>query len=425
MRKRLARFLKWAAIACGLLLAACLLASAGLTWITGRRLEARLAALRAAGDPLTIADLAPTPVPPAEDAAVPLARVAAAQGAFQKELTALFPGRGVADLPLGPGEQAKLRALFEAQPEIVPLLRDAASRPGYAPPFDAAATTTEMLKRSFELMSRHREASRILQSRSALLVAEGLPDEALELQIVALRLARLPFREPTMSNYLVGIACTRVAAAGVNDVLQSAPVSEAGRRALDAELALLDDPALVRRAFKNERAYSLTSVNEMSANLFWLTGWMRNDLTALMLDLFDDQIRKLDLPYAQAAATASATGRRWSPFGTLVDLLKPALASTREATERLRAATRSLRVLNAIQSRVPTEAEAPPPLDSLGLPREATVDPFTGRPLLVKKLPSGWLVYSVGKDLVDDGGDLEKDKDVGFGAPREDLPGRP
>lgn len=424
MRKRLVRFLKRAAIAFGLLLAASLLASAAYTWRTGRRLEARLAALRVAGDPLTIADLAPPPIPPAEDAAIPLARIEPEFDELQNELNALFPNRGVASLPLSPEARTKLEAAYQAHPDVLPRLHDAASRPGYAPPFDVGATTTEMLLRIFDRPTMHREASRILQSRTILLIAEGRTEDALAVQLDALRLARLPFREPTLLSYLIGIACSRNSAAGANSVLQAAPVSEAARRTLDAELALLDDPALIRRAFRNERAYALSSVREMSANIIWLTGWARNDLMDMMLDLFDDQFRKLDLPYRQAKAepaSAAVIGGRWNPLRSLAVLLEPALDSTREATERLRASSRSLRVLNAIQARVPADAEAPPDLEALGLPREATLDPFTGRPLIVKKLPAGWLVYSVGKDLTDDGGKLEKDQDVGFG-PAIDQP---
>lgn len=56
----------------------------------------------------------------------------------------------------------------------------------------------------------------------------------------------------------------------------------------------------------------------------------------------------------------------------------------------------------------------------LGLPDEVGVDPFNGKPMIIKKLPQGWLVYSVGLNLKDDGGNFERGDDgqpldVGFG----------
>ena len=46
-------------------------------------------------------------------------------------------------------------------------------------------------------------------------------------------------------------------------------------------------------------------------------------------------------------------------------------------------------------------------------------DPYTGESLHVKKTPQGWLVYSVGRNLKDDGGKVEDptNGDVGVGPP--------
>jgi hypothetical protein len=76
---------------------------------------------------------------------------------------------------------------------------------------------------------------------------------------------------------------------------------------------------------------------------------------------------------------------------------------------------RSLRVLNALQAHVPTGGDRIPSLDSLGLPAGATIDPFNGERLHVKKSPQGWIVYSVGSNGVDDGGTFDKAADIGVG----------
>ena len=93
--------------------------------------------------------------------------------------------------------------------------------------------------------------------------------------------------------------------------------------------------------------------------------------------------------------------------------------SISRATVVSRAKIRTLRVLNALQARVPAGSTAIPKLSELGLPAETTTDPFTGEPLHVKRLPQGWLVYSVGPNFRDDGGKLGPgpDCDVGVGPP--------
>jgi hypothetical protein len=89
------------------------------------------------------------------------------------------------------------------------------------------------------------------------------------------------------------------------------------------------------------------------------------------------------------------------------------MASLRGSAEQQRAAVRSLRVLNALQVR--GAAGDSPNLSALGLPPETLIDPFTEKPLIVKRKPTGWLVYSVGANRVDDGGSLAKGEDIGFG----------
>jgi len=62
-------------------------------------------------------------------------------------------------------------------------------------------------------------------------------------------------------------------------------------------------------------------------------------------------------------------------------------------------------------------------LADLGLPNEATTDPFNGEPLILKKTTEGWLIYSLGSNLKDDGGKLDaQGTDVGLGPIVEPAP---
>jgi hypothetical protein len=75
---------------------------------------------------------------------------------------------------------------------------------------------------------------------------------------------------------------------------------------------------------------------------------------------------------------------------------------------------------------VPPGSDRVQKLTDLGLPAEATIDPFNGEPLHVKKLPQGWMVYSVGSNCVDDGGKLDRKTDIGLGPiSREELQKKP
>jgi hypothetical protein len=204
----------------------------------------------------------------------------------------------------------------------------------------------------------------------------------------------------------------------VNQVLQAGPVSPSARQALDTELALHDTMVGYNWALRSERSYSLSSVRELRGSGIWLTRGFSNDLALRLNDLFARYLEKASRPYADVISDKSAPAARsgvTNLYGALVTLLEPSLAAIREPAERTRALSRSLRVLNALQARLPAGGDDVPKLTDLGLPADATIDPYNGKPLRVKKLPEGWMVYSVGRNLVDDGGMLDHVNDLGAG----------
>lgn len=416
MKRRILKFLKWAAIALGLSLAAFFLWSAWYTGVTGRRLEARLDALRQAGDPASLADLAARPIPPESNADVVLEDVAPEVEAVQKGLMTIFPQTGHPDGPLDDDARRKLEDLFRDHPRVIPRLIEAADRPDYAHAFDVSIPTTEFLSKAMEAIQQHRTASRVLSAWSALLTAQGERDEAIAASIAGLKLSAHWARDPLLIGYLVSVATTRVAMIDAEKAIQAGPVSADSRRRLDAELARHDDLEGFRRALRTERAFSLTVCREMAGQmLFWLRGWLLNDALSMFIDFYDEQLRRSETPFLQLDALGPPTATRayWHPMRPLADLLESSFLPARKAAETQRAAVRVLRVLIALRS-LPADAPPPDDLTALGLRVEATIDPYTEKPLIVRKGPDGWLVYSVGPDLVDDGGTFEKVRDIGF-----------
>ncbi len=86
--------------------------------------------------------------------------------------------------------------------------------------------------------------------------------------------------------------------------------------------------------------------------------------------------------------------------------------------------SRCLRILNALQSRANMTGDQIPKLADLGLPLEATIDPYNSEPLHLKKTQAGWWVYSVGRNLADDGGKLDGITDIGAGPKNKGGPAK-
>ncbi len=91
------RISKRLAIGLVTLVAIALIANGIMAWRIESRLQAKIAAIHAAGDPASIAELAPTPIPDAENAAVILGKLGLRLDAFSKEYARFY------DTPLGKG----------------------------------------------------------------------------------------------------------------------------------------------------------------------------------------------------------------------------------------------------------------------------------------------------------------------------------
>jgi len=400
-------------------------------WSTGARLEARLLELRRAGEPVQLSDLAREPIPPESNAQTFLDRADADLEAIQKELTALYPKAGGPPETLPPADRTKLEKLFDAYPKALSLLEQAAARLDDDTGLDFSLPTMQFLNPYMKSIAKHRSLARILRTLTMLRIAQGRRDEAISPQILTLRLTRSWRREPLLIGFLMRMACEHTATDAVNQVLQSGAVSSATRQALDAELAQHDNLEGLRWALKSERAFSLSSARDIPGTGFWLTRGLANRLMLTLLELYDFHLESTSLPYRETKGrkfTPRSQGFLPNPYASFSRLLDPSLLAARAPAESNRARVRALRTLNALQSHATPEGEAPA-LADLGLPTEATTDPFNGEPLRVKKSPRGWTVYSVGFNGVDDGGDVEgysETLDIGFGPlPPAEPPKKP
>jgi hypothetical protein len=208
---------------------------------------------------------------------------------------------------------------------------------------------------------------------------------------------------------------------GANRVLRSGPVDDSARDALDAELARHDLTESYRQALISERGLGLTAFNERNMGRFWLARGFWNNAVIYYLDVMDSQLALASQPYYRALQIGPpVVSKPVSPWTVMADLVLPAIRAAREATERSRATMRCLRILNSV-TRLEQEGVEVTGLVDLRLPEDETIDPFTGNPLLMKKLPDGWVIYSVGKDLKDDGGQIDDQSDFGL-SPVPPLP---
>src|SRR5262249_24555955 len=133
--------------------------------------------------------------------------------------------------------------------------------------------------------------------------------------------------------------------------------------------------------------------------------------------VIEAEIESAARPFADSAARAKVASIL-AGSGTFTSLVAPAMQAQAEATARVQAQLRCLRVLNAVLRLEQSNANTDPTLAKLDLPLDATTDPYNGQPLQLRKSTDGWVVYSVGRKLKDGGGGNlggAADQDVGIG----------
>jgi len=323
-------------------------------------------------------------------------------------------------------DMKKVEDTLKAYPNIYPLLEQMAACPDFDLQKDYTLTPSNFIKKYIDdnIISSLRASVRFLRARAKLSNFHGNRDEALKQTILILQLSRKFEQEPLIINYLVTKAIEGMALECANETLQAGPVSDQARDELDEELALHGSLDKLRMAFKSDRAYSLDSFRRELPRT-----WILSNLWQLsMLNMFDEVSEYSLHPYADwAAKVDNQSSKPKSIFGILAnqanviaDLGRPLLRSPLIVAYRFQALGRAVRVINALQKKVPADNNTVPTMAELGLPDEVGIDPFNGKPLIIKKLPEGWLVYTVGENLKDDGGKVEEEGDnrpldVGFG----------
>jgi hypothetical protein len=415
------RKLNWLWIASALVVILSLILYQVFSWRAQRRLDEKLAAIRASGAPLNMAEAAQPPVPADKNSAAVLRDAAGRLDEFQKMYDAFwtsplgkdYESREDRRLPPTPEQLAAMRKNVDAFPELPSTIKKAANCPAYIglenPNQPISAYLPELMKSA----GRMRSISRFAMWKADLLLADGKVDAAAQLCLEMLEIARVYRRHAIIVQELTALALESVAAEKLNQILRTNSVSAPVRARVDAELAKHDDLAPFVETYKLERAFVLTHFDETFESVapVWsrLFAWRLRDWQCDMLDYYDAAIATAALPSYQGGGIFRPVGT-----GPFEKSLAPTIQANYGATNRVVALMRSLRILNALAGFKAQHGREANDLSELALPAAAIVDPFSGKQMQLKMTPRGWIIYTVFKDGVDNGGDFTDTKDFGL-----------
>ncbi|UCH34553.1 MAG: hypothetical protein JSV65_18855 [Armatimonadota bacterium] len=414
----------------GVILALAVLGYALLDWETARALQAELDRLRAAGEPLTMAEVAPDPVPDSDNAAL-LYIEAFAHVQEDRRLHDICRG-----LKMAPSTAARRKLIEELRPLVD------ANRQGLAIAARAAQLPHSRLELDWESWDvgtptlviqytpRFRSLSRVLAAQAALESADGDADAAIESCLTGVRIACHLMQDPEFTLLLTSYAVQSIALAELRAVLEENQLDAPTCAAACDELGAIDLRGPLHRALQVERAGGLLLLDYLAAHRtepieleFWdadtplwasvlyaspLCDIIQRSERLMWLDLTGRTIELSGRPYREVARQVSRVQEQMGSapryyVGLHWISVYPKLIASRDQCQTVINATRVALALEAYHSKhgkYPNSLVDLHEYPSWALPD----DPFSDKPFAYRRRGEGFVLHSFGGDLDDDGG---------------------
>lgn len=429
-------------------------------------LNARLDAIRKAGDPVTMAELGRLyRDPPKGQNAAPILRKAFRQMKairLTEEMWPTLPIVGTAVHPdhhedMPPAMRRAVRVYLKENAEILRLLHKAVALDGCK--FDLDFTKPLPIHR----FSGFRQASRLLSMEAMQFAELGKPAQAARSLAAAIKIATLLKNEPLLGSGLVQGGCQLLPLGQLERLVCRLRVPDEDLKQLQTTLRAALDLKFPERGLVGNRCYDINFLSKYALKpggreallkdfqaarehmekagipldamgmefppveaLVWLPRVCFKLEMIAQIDRMSRLITIARMPYPkglQAGAREGAALRQSIPrWQALSRYITPGCGvffwSTQETLARLDSTRTALAVLRyqAKHRALPDTLAAVVPQFLDAVP----TDPFSGQSLLYRRTDDGFVVYAVGRNSRDDGGRLKWDKqsksrpDVGF-----------
>ena len=392
------------------------------------KLRARIDAIYAADYPVTGAELDQWyKIPPdVENAAYTIEEGFSLYKEWDKEKSRSLPLIGRAELPARTESLAEETKSLMAQyiadnNEALDLFHQAAEIEDCRYPIDLSAGFATLVPNLGEI----RNAVRLLGLDAILHAEDGDGPSATRSAISAFGIARSLAREPVTISQLVRAACQSSAISAVEQVINRTELTDGQLLELIESVRESGRISDISCAFVGERCTGISFFRvpeSVGPDVLGSSGPLLRYVLALYkavgladadaviyLDLMDGYLKAAQLPLHERLEAVNAVDARLqstSRAHILLHSIMPALSRVTTIETRAIARLRATEVVLAIRRYRLAARALPDKISDLVPTYLETVpkDPFDGNDLRYKKLEAGFVVYSIGEDLSDDGG---------------------
>ncbi len=415
-----------------------------LSFVWGRRYEREINRVRAMGDPISAAELAGEPVPDSENAAVVFQsifrRLADKKLADGKEALAKVVEHDWAlnALVKTPAREKNVSekdwpAAVKAAPKfdwVAPRVEEALARPECK----FAIDWTKGFDTDLSHYAKLREVSRILTAKSLVYARQGDTAEAVRWARLAQRTAECIKDDPLLIGMLVRAAMNVASTRAATGIVQQGGLTQAQAKELFDGYRDVDfTEQYVKALRRGERVFLLTFVEEMQAHGprwaidvvngrfraasearssfagFLVRPWAYMEGTIAMRSL-DRVVARTRIPYRDLSPTYDEDELARLPrYAVLNRMVTPVYGRVRATLDRdvaRIAVTQGALALAAYHERF---GDYPSALSDVRAKLGWTIPPdvLSGKPLVYRRIGKGYILYSIGMNLKDDGGRRE------------------
>ncbi len=404
----------------------------------GLKLERELEAIRERGEPLTLEQALPETPPREQNAAYVYEQVFHVFREWEGARADAAPGTPLRELE---DEMSMAVAEFVSgeRPELAPAAREWLFSDDMQRRLEAIRRASQMERCVFPVnwedgfaallpqFAHFHVAQRLVAARMMLAARAGDTDGALQWCEVSLRMAEHAGQEPTLIAFLVRVAMQDIAFRGAEQILTEVAVPPDQARRLrgivsseglweNFDRAMLGERVLGLWAFEH---ISSGMVAEMLEDPAWAATWklyrsvlarpVRGYDQLAYLRLMGEQLAFLDQPYREVARASSPVEERIRDVGWLApitQMLVPAFSRAQTRRDQAIAELNQFQIALMLNVYRQEYGGYPRTLDELAeaVDWEPPDDIFSGEPFLYRREGEGYVLWSLGPDLDDDGG---------------------
>lgn len=389
----------------------------------GQQVQDELKAIAAKGEPVDVAQLGGTPIPASQNGASDYASAFAilyAPGAdvYKRKYGSMIDP---APKPLSESQWKEVDQAVRHFEPVVPIVEQAMSKPACKFPVNWSSGAGAL----FPHLSRLRELSRYLSARAIVAAHNGDADECAKATRMSFGISDSVRDEPMLISMLVRVAMIRIGTSALRDSMNHVAFNELQAKQIDSTIAKIDLASHFKCAMIGERAMGLWCFDQVRSGGYGTLMFSSGSASAagnnVVMKTFINQdelyyLRMMRSEIKNASLTCGEVKMKhislsFNPprYAVITTIIFPVYERAREARDTATANISCARVCSGLQAYKSRFGSYPATLNELRskLKWQLPKDPFSVKDLVYKRQNKGFLLYSLGPNMRDDGGRVD------------------